>query len=208
MTDKDKQRWVDTNANPEDEANAALAPPSDLDLSRNNSASDLPGAAAVPNPADVLGNRFAAAKPGQRRGLQGRVDVFKNSQSMPALSAAAGGLMPPSMVMPLAPMAAPEAVEPMSHNTNHIHSGPVPMMPAANNVGHPYAPVDADNNQAGYDNNNYYNHYAYADQQQQQQQVHQEPAPAGGAPMFFNPAAFPAAASAAATKKRGMMYAS
>ena len=104
LWDEDKKRWVDKNA-PEDEDSAAYsAPPSDLDLSRTNSSANFeqtsgpPGAAPpmagtagglMPPPGGA--NKFAGGL-GKKRGALGRVDVFKNSQSSPALSSS---MMPP-----------------------------------------------------------------------------------------------------------------
>ena len=42
MWDEEKKKWVDKNADPDDEANGAnVAPPSDMELSRNNSSADV-----------------------------------------------------------------------------------------------------------------------------------------------------------------------
>lgn len=114
-----KKKWIDKNADEEDEAAGAVAPPSDLELSRNNSTADFAGSAAqtaAPNPGagppslglapPMGGNKFAGGLAKKRGGLSGRVDVFKNSQSVPAsLSDAASTASPP-----LDPMFAPPAM--------------------------------------------------------------------------------------------------
>ena len=42
MWDEEKKKWVDKNADPDDDANGAnVAPPSDMELSRNNSSADV-----------------------------------------------------------------------------------------------------------------------------------------------------------------------
>ena len=121
--DEDLKKWVDKNADPAEVAASNAPPPSDMELSRNNSSADVggggpgssssaattpmggappslapPGMPGMPPPAG--GNKFSAGL-GKRRGLAGRIDVFKNSQSAPALSPSDGNA--PPMMPPVAP---------------------------------------------------------------------------------------------------------
>ncbi len=128
--DDEKKRWVDKSAGSDDDSNGgAAAPPSDMELSRSNSTANFegqgqggppgPGMGAPPGmpPPMAMGNKFAGGL-GKRRGLAGRVDVFKSSQSSPALSSAAAAgptpMMPPPIENMLAPMpgGVPPAPEP------------------------------------------------------------------------------------------------
>ena len=118
--DEDKKRWVDKNAGAEDEDSLAnSAPPSDMDLSRNNSTANFgdqgasaPPAAGGPGGLSGLGgppppmmppgggNKFSGGI-GKRRGAQ-VLNPFKNSLSNPALSA---NLPPPGeLFAPVAPI--------------------------------------------------------------------------------------------------------
>merc|ERR1719400_1166144 len=114
--DEDKKRWVDKDGGAGDEDSLAnSAPPSDMDLSRNNStanfgdqASGAPPAAGglggpgAPPPMMPLGggNKFSGGI-GKRRGAQ-VLNPFKNSLSNPALSA---NLPPPGeLFAPVAPI--------------------------------------------------------------------------------------------------------
>jgi hypothetical protein len=105
--DEEKKKWVDKNAE-DDETNASsTAPPSDMELSRTNSSANIMDQAPGPPqmvtnnnslapPPNMMGggNKFAGGL-GKKRGLVGRIDVFKNSQSSPAL--ASGAIEPPSV---------------------------------------------------------------------------------------------------------------
>ena len=110
--DEEKKRWVDKNATEDEDNNASTAPPSDMELSRNNSTANFdsapptagamppPGGAAPPPP--MMGQNKFAGGLSKKRGAGGRIDVFKNSQSSPALS---NNLPPPSeLFAPMAPI--------------------------------------------------------------------------------------------------------
>eukprot|EP00095_Tigriopus_kingsejongensis_P000182 snap_masked-scaffold487_size158652-processed-gene-0.14 protein:Tk00182 transcript:snap_masked-scaffold487_size158652-processed-gene-0.14-mRNA-1 annotation:"hypothetical protein Phum_PHUM296360" len=124
--DEGMKKWVDRHASPEDEASAMPAPPSDFELSRHNSSAEMagngPSTGGLPSPqgsaplmppggglaAPPLSNKFAGGL-SKRRGLSGRIDVFKNSQSAPSL-AQADGSMPPSMMPPTGSGPAPPSL--------------------------------------------------------------------------------------------------
>ena len=139
--DEDKKRWVDKNAGAEDEDSLAnSAPPSDMDLSRNNStanfgdqASGGPGGPGGPGglggpggpPPPMMppggGNKFSGGI-GKRRGAQ-VLNPFKNSLSNPALSA---NLPPPGeLFAPVAPI----SVSP-EESAGAGSTAPAPMAPA------------------------------------------------------------------------------
>ena len=129
--DEEKKRWIDKNADPDDDANgASAAPPSDMELSRNNSSADMAALAqqqpaalppggmgntlAPPAAVGAGSNKFAGGL-GKRRGASGRIDVFKQSQSSPSLAstaAAAPGAAPPAMMPPPGPMMMPMSLPP------------------------------------------------------------------------------------------------
>ena len=112
--DEDKKRWIDKNADPEEENSLAVAPPSDMELSRTNTSTDianssgsnppmpgmLPGQGAPPPPM-MGGNKYAGSLAKKRGGLAGRIDVFKNSQSAPVLAPADA---PAPLLPPIEPM--------------------------------------------------------------------------------------------------------
>ena len=125
--DEEKKRWVDKNATEEEDANASTAPPSDMELSRNNSTANFdssapasmpPGGAPPPPMMGGGANKFAGGL-SRKRGAGGRIDVFKNSQSSPALS---NNLPPPTEMF--APMAPITPVTP--EETNEAPAAPVP----------------------------------------------------------------------------------
>ena len=140
--DEDKKRWVDKNSGGDDEDSMAnSAPPSDMDLSRNNStanfgdqASGPPGGApagagpGAPPPMMMAGggNKFAGGI-GKRRGAQ-VLNPFKNSQSTPALSSS-NSLPPPSeLFAPIAPVSvspAEESAAPAAPTATTPEGGPV-----------------------------------------------------------------------------------
>ena len=118
----------------DDESNANSAPPSDMDLSRNSSTANFENGGAPPPPSfgPPGGGSSLAPPPGPPAGgnkyigglskkrSRGFVDVFKNSQSSPALSnnnalpAPNELFMPPPMAAPMtAPMSEPSAPTPM-----------------------------------------------------------------------------------------------
>merc|ERR1712083_293300 len=115
MGDEDKKRWVDKNSGGDDEDSMAnSAPPSDMDLSRNNSTANFGDQGTAPSAAPGLGgpgglpppmiggggNKFAGGI-GKRRGAQ-VLNPFQNSRSTPALS---GNVPPPSeLFAPVAPI--------------------------------------------------------------------------------------------------------
>ena len=196
--DEKLKRWVDKNADPADEAAAAAnaAPPSDLDLSRNNSSADMASSAATTpmgmppggppgmmNPGGMGaappppgGNKFAGGL-AKRRGLAGRIDVFKNSSSAPAL---APGDLPPMPGPP--PGDAPPSGPPPS---NLFVPGPAP-------------PVD-DNNSAMMNNNT-------------MPEVNDNggappPSDPNAPPMFFNPNQVAATGGSGGGAKRNNRYA-
>ena len=134
--DEEKKKWVDKNADPEEESASSAPPPSDAELSRNNSTADFNSTGAPPampsmNSGPTLApppgmNKFAGGLTKKRGGLAGRVDVFKASQSVPAgLSDAANA--PPQMA-PLAPMV-PNMMIPAPADNGQ--SGPENAAPAA-----------------------------------------------------------------------------
>ena len=111
--DEDKKKWVDKNFGGDDDDSVAnSAPPSDMDLSRNNSTANFgdqgaappsaPGGSGGPPPPMMAGggNKFSGGL-GKRRGAQ-VLNPFKNSLSTPALSS---NLPPPSeLFAPVAPI--------------------------------------------------------------------------------------------------------
>ena len=115
-----------------------------MELSRNNSTAnfDAPPAAAplaapptlgaggslAPPPAMPGANKYSAGL-SKKRGALGRVDVFKNSQSSPALSN--NNLPPPSeLFMPMAaPIPAPIAAPSDEIDTNNVLSAPASTAP-------------------------------------------------------------------------------
>ena len=181
--DEENKRWIDKNADPDDDANgASAAPPSDMELSRNNSSADMAALAqqpaALPPPGPGVGNTLAppaaagsnkfAGGLGKRRGASGRVDVFKQSQSSPSLVASAAAAAP-AMIPPPGPMMTPMSMPPPQQETDHDSSrgnGPISMSAAA-------APTAADGASDA----------------------------ASAAPQFFNPNQFAGAAPVGATKR-------
>ena len=115
--DDTKKKWVDKNAPEEEDSIANSAPPSDMELSRNNSTANFDAAPApppsmggnlAPPPPALGGNKFSGGL-SKKRGALGRVDVFKNSQSSPSLSSS-NSLPPPNelfMPPPVAPASTP-----------------------------------------------------------------------------------------------------
>ena len=104
----------------DDESNANSAPPSDMDLSRNSSTANFESGAPPPSfgPPGMGGS--LAPPPGgnkyigglSKKRSRGFVDVFKNSQSSPALSN--NNAPPPNeLFMPPPAMAAPMNNPPM-----------------------------------------------------------------------------------------------
>lgn len=162
--DEENKRWIDKNADEDESANGPVAPPSDMELSRNNSSADMAAAGGPPvmnnhaappgGPTGLMppsaappgGNKFVGGL-GKRRGLSGRIDVFKQSQSEPSLAPQVGGApLPPSMLPPMpGPMMAPFEPAPASNGQNSAANGPISMdvPPAANDVAAP-APAAAD----------------------------------------------------------------
>jgi hypothetical protein len=135
--DEDKKRWVDKDGGAGDEDSLAnSAPPSDMDLSRNNSTANFGDqASGVPPAAGGLsgpgapppmmppggGNKFSGGI-GKRRGAQ-VLNPFKNSLSNPALSA---NLPPPGeLFAPVAPI----SVSP-EESAGAGSTAPAPMAPA------------------------------------------------------------------------------
>ena len=114
--DEDKKQWIDKNADPDDDANGASAAP--------------------PPPRPGVGNTLAppaAGGLGKRRGLSGRVDVLKQSQSSPSLVASAAAAAP-AMIPPPGPMMTPMSMPPPQQETDHDSSrgnGPISMSAAA-----------------------------------------------------------------------------
>ena len=131
--DEEKKRWVDKNATEDEDAGGSTAPPSDMELSRDNSTANFPGGAMPPSggapPPPMMGgaNKFAGGL-SRKRGAGGRVDVFKNSQSTPSLSS---NLPPPSeMFASMAP------ITPMAPANTPEENSDAPVAPA------PTAPLD------------------------------------------------------------------
>ncbi len=129
--DEKQKKWVDKDGNSEEAATALPAPPSDLELSRHNSVSNSMSSAAQtpeqpgipPPPPPAAGNKFAGGLAKKRvGGRMGRIDVFKNSQSAPALKDMANNMpppLPPMMMMPPGPI------------PNMLTPGDPPPLPAA-----------------------------------------------------------------------------
>jgi hypothetical protein len=131
--DEDKKRWVDKDGGAGDEDSLAnSAPPSDMDLSRNNSTANFgdqasggpggpgglggPGGPPPPMMPPGGGNKFSGGI-GKRRGAQ-VLNPFKNSLSNPALSA---NLPPPGeLFAPVAPI----SVSPEESTGAGVPSGP------------------------------------------------------------------------------------
>ena len=122
--DEQKKKWVDKNADADDDANSAnVAPPSDMELSRNNSSADMaaqlpkqgpPGAANTLAPPPGAGNNKFAGGLGMRKS-RGVIDVFKQSQSSPSLaSATSAAPQQPAMLPPPGPMLTPMSLPPSS----------------------------------------------------------------------------------------------
>ena len=127
--DEVNKRWIDKNADPDDDANGAnVAPPSDMELSRTNSSADMaalaqqpaphpPGIGNTLAPPPGAGNNKFAGGLGKRRGASGRIDVFKQSQSSPSLVSTAAAAAPPqppapALIPPPGPMMTPMSVPP------------------------------------------------------------------------------------------------
>jgi len=141
--DEEKKRWVDKNATEDEDNNASTAPPSDMELSRNNSTANFdsapptagamppPGGAAPPPP--MMGQNKFAGGLSKKRGAGGRIDVFKNSQSSPALS---NNLPPPSeLFAPMAPIT--PAMTPQEANEAPVAPSATAAAPSA-----PSTPID------------------------------------------------------------------
>ena len=136
--DEDKKRWVDKNGGDDEDSVANSAPPSDMDLSRNNSTANFgdqasgppggapTGAGAPPPMMPGGGNKFAGGI-GKRRGAQ-VLNPFKNSQSTPTLSSS-NSLPPPSeLFAPIAPVSvspAEESAAPAAPTATTPEGGPV-----------------------------------------------------------------------------------
>ena len=135
--DEDKKRWVDKDGGAGDEDSLAnSAPPSDMDLSRNNSTANFgdqasgapPAAGGLSGPGAPPpmmppggGNKFSGGL-GKRRGAQ-VLNPFKNSLSNPALSA---NLPPPGeLFAPVAPISVST-----EESTGAGSTAPAPMAPA------------------------------------------------------------------------------
>ena len=133
--DEEKKRWVDKNATEDEDVNASSAPPSDMELSRSNSTANFdsvaapPGGAAAPPPPMMMGQNKFAGGLSKKRGAGARIDVFKNSQSSPALS---NNLPPPSELF--APMA------PITPAMTPEESNDAPVAPATTAAAGPSAP--------------------------------------------------------------------
>ena len=147
--DEDKKRWVDKDGGAGDEDSLAnSAPPSDMDLSRNNSTANFgdqasgrpggpgglggPGGPPPPMMPPGGGNKFSGGI-GKRRGAQ-VLNPFKNSLSNPALSA---NLPPPGeLFAPVAPI----SVSP-EESAGAGSTAPAPMAPGGpGGLGGPGAP--------------------------------------------------------------------
>ncbi len=118
--DEDRKRWVDLNADPEEEAERSKPPPSDMELSSSTIAP--PNNSTALPPAAAGGNKFVGGLAKKRGGLAGRVDVFKKSQ---ASSLASGP--PMSMLAPPGPLE-PSTSDGQQASESGNQGGAPPMM--------------------------------------------------------------------------------
>ena len=67
MWDEEKKKWIDKTADPDDDANGAnVAPPSDMELSRNNSSADVA----------AMGQQQLSAPPGSHINCRNSFDSY------------------------------------------------------------------------------------------------------------------------------------